>query len=298
MTAHRVDVLALAMGVTFAFIWSSAFSSSRIVVLEAPPLTALAVRFAISGTIGVAIALLLGGSLKLTRGQWRATILFGICQNVIYLGFNFVAMQWIEASLAAIIASSLPLIVAFLNRFLVNERLGMLGSIGLIAGFLGVALVMGGRLTGGSDSLGVALCAVAAVALAVATLTIRNAFTQGNVLMVVGLQMLVGCVILAVPATILETPSVNWSWQFGAAFAYTTVFPGLVATWLWFTLVNRTGPTRASSFHFLNPFFGVAVAGLLLGEQFTIFDMVGVVIITAGILAVQLAREHPRNSSA
>ncbi len=172
--AHRLDPLALVMGIAFAFIWSSAFSSSRIIVLEAPPLTALAVRFAISGTIGVAIALLLGGSFNLTGSQWRATILFGICQNVIYLGFNFIAMQWIEASLAAIIASSLPLIVAFLNRLLANERLGLIGTTGLIAGFVGVALVMGGRLTGGSNLAGILLCVVAAIALAVATLTIRS----------------------------------------------------------------------------------------------------------------------------
>ena len=291
--AHRLDLLALFMGIAFAFIWSSAFSSSRIIVLEAPPMTALAVRFAISGAIGVGLALLLGGSFNLTRSQWRATILFGICQNVIYLGFNFIAMQWIEASLAAIIASSLPLIVAFLNRLLANERLGTLGTLGLAAGFVGVALVMGGRLSGGSSLAGILLCVVAAIALAVATLTIRSAFTRSNLLMVVGIQMLVGSAILSVPAVLLETPSVDWSWRFGAAFAYTIIFPGLLATWLWFTLVNRTGPTRASSFHFLNPFFGVAVAGVLLGERFTLLDIVGVAVVTAGILAVQLARERP-----
>ena len=56
----------------------------------------LALRFFISGLIGVAIALALGQTLRLTRAQWRATIIFGICQNALYLGLNFVAMQWIE----------------------------------------------------------------------------------------------------------------------------------------------------------------------------------------------------------
>jgi probable blue pigment (indigoidine) exporter len=44
--------------------------------------------------------------LRLTKAQWRAVLIFGICQNALYLGLNFVAMQTVEASLAAIIASS------------------------------------------------------------------------------------------------------------------------------------------------------------------------------------------------
>ena len=41
-------------------------------------------------------------------------MVFGLCQNALYLGLNFVALQWIQASLASIIASSMPLIVALL----------------------------------------------------------------------------------------------------------------------------------------------------------------------------------------
>jgi len=50
------------------------------------------------------------------------------------------------------------------------------------------------------------------------------------------------------------------------AFIYTTLVPGLLATLIWFLLVGRIGAVRASTFHFLNPFFGVLVAAVLLGE--------------------------------
>ena len=96
-----MDLRALGMGLAFAVMWSSAFTSARIIVAAAPPLTALSLRFLISGLLGVLIALALGQSWRLTRGQWRATIVFGICQNALYLGLNFVAMQTIEAGLAA-----------------------------------------------------------------------------------------------------------------------------------------------------------------------------------------------------
>ena len=97
-----MDLRALAMGLAFAFMWSSAFTSARIIVADASPLYSLAFRFLISGLIGVAVARYLGQSWRLTRGQMKATIVFGICQNALYLGLNFVAMESIEASLAAI----------------------------------------------------------------------------------------------------------------------------------------------------------------------------------------------------
>ena len=285
-----MDFRALAGGVAFALMWSSAFSSARIIVLEAPPLMSLALRFAISGAIGIAIAIGLGQTIRLDRDQWRATIVFGICQNAIYLGVNFVAMQWIAASLAAIIASTMPLLVAFFNRIIFREKIGALGIFGLIAGFAGVMIIVSDRLEASVEILGILLCGLGALGLSIATLTVRNAVSGGNLLMVVGLQMLVGCAILAVPAAIFETWSATWSLKLGAAFAYSILVPGLIATWVWFQLVDRVGATHAAAFHFLNPFFGVAVAAALLGESMDVRDIGGVAVISAGILAVHLSK--------
>lgn len=286
----ELDIRAILMGFTFALMWSSAFTSARMIVLDAPPLLSLSLRFFLSGLIGVGIALALRQSWRLTPGQWRATLLFGLCQNAIYLGLNFIAIQWIEASVAAIIASSLPLCVALAGWLVLRERLAPMALLGLLAGFAGVAVIMGGRLGAGMDLLGVGLCVIAVLALALATMTVRGASSGGNLLMIVGLQMLVGAALLAGPALALERPEVTWSWQLVAAFAYTTLVPGLLATWVWFRLVARIGAVRSAAFHFLNPFFGVATAALLLGERLGTFDVLGVAVIMAGILAVQLAR--------
>jgi drug/metabolite transporter (DMT)-like permease len=88
-----MDLRALGMGLTFAVIWSSAFTSARVVVAHAPPLAALSVRFFIAGVIAVALARALGQSWRLTRPQARATVILGICQNATYLGLYFIAMQ-------------------------------------------------------------------------------------------------------------------------------------------------------------------------------------------------------------
>lgn len=286
-----MDWRALLMGLAFALMWSSAFTSARMIVADAPPLYALSLRFLVSGLIGVAIARALGQSWHLTRGQWRAVVLFGISQNALYLGLNFVAMQTIEASLAAIIASTMPLLVALAGWLLFRERLRPLGVAGLVMGFVGVAVIMGARLGGGVDLFGVMLCVLGVISLTLATMSVRGASgTGGNLLMIVGLQMLVGSLILIGPAIALEVPEVRWTWRLAGAFSYTVLVPGLAATWVWFLLVGRIGAVRAASFHFLNPFFGVAVAALLLGESLGLFDVLGVLVIMAGILAVQKAR--------
>lgn len=289
-----MDLRAIGMGLAFALMWSSAFTSARVIVEFAPPMTALALRFLISGLIGVALAFALGQSARLSRAQWKATLLFGLCQNALYLGLNFVAMQWIEASLAAIIASTMPLVVALAGWLVFRERLAPLAIVGLLAGVVGVTLIMGARFSGGVDLLGVVFCGIGVLSLAIATLAVRGASSGGNVLMIVGLQMLIGSAILWVPALALESFDITWNWQLIVAFAYTTLVPGLLATWVWFVLVGRIGAVRAATFHFLNPFFGVAIAAALLGESLGLIDVIGVAIIAAGILAVQLSRVQSR----
>lgn len=293
-TSSQIDTRAVLAGLAFAVMWSSAFTSARFIVADASPLAALTLRYLISGVLGVAIARAMGQSWALTPAQWRATIIFGILQNAVYLGLNFVAMQTVEASAAAIIASTMPLLVALAAWMFLEEKLRPLGVVGLVGGIIGVGIIMGARLTGGIDPYGLALCCIGVIALTIATLSVRGATSGGNFLMIVGLQMLVGCAALAIATALFETPHITPSWRLLAAFTYTTLVPGLAATFVWFWLVNRIGATRGATFHFLNPFFGVAIAALILSEPLGSQDILGVAIITLGILAVQVSRQ-PRN---
>lgn len=287
---NRFDLRALAMGLAFSVMWSSAFATARIIVADAPPLWALTFRFAASGLIAVTVARSLGQSWRLTAPIARSVVIFGLCQNALYLGLYFVAMQSIEASLASIIASSMPLIVALLGWLLGRERVSPLGQTGLALGFVGVALIMGTRVSGGADPISIAMCLLGATALAVATLTVRSVSAGGNLLMVVGLQMWVGSLALLGVAAATEPLVMHPSAALILAFLYQMFIPGLVATVLWFALVKRVGAVRASTFHFLNPFFGVAIAALLLGEHISVTDIIGVLIAMAGILTVQMSR--------
>ena len=286
-----MDFKAILMGLGFALMWASAFTTTRMIVLAAPPLTALVIRFALSAVVAVALARAMGQSWHLSRAEWRTVVVFGLCQNALYLGLNWIAMQYVEASAAAIIASMMPLMVAFLGWIIYGERLRPVAVAGLVAGIIGVALIMGVRLQHGLSIPGLVLCLLAVVALTVATLAARGAGGSRNMMMIVGMQMAVGAVALVLPAAAMEWGrGVDWSPQLVLAFIYTVLAPGIGATWLWFLLVNRIGTVRAATFHFLSPIFGVAIAAALLGERFGASDVIGALIVAAGILMVQMAR--------
>ncbi len=285
-----MDIKAIVMGVAFVVMWSSAFTSARIIVADAPALAALSVRFLLSGIVGVGLARALGQSWVFTGRQWRAIVIFGLCQNAAYLGLYFLAMRSVEASLASVLASSMPLVVALLSTIFLRELPRPIAVLGLVIGFLGVLLIMGTRLSSGSDLVGVFMCVVGTVALAVATLAVRSVGAGANVLMVVGLQSLIGSAVLALLSPLVDTYTLNLSTSLVVAMLYTTFVPGLLATWIWFKLVERIGTIKGAAFHFLNPFFGVAIAALMLGEHVNGWDIVGVATIMIGILAVQLSK--------
>ncbi|SFI09637.1 DMT family transporter [Albimonas pacifica] len=290
-----LDPLAMLMGLGFAMLWSSAFTAAKFVVADAPPFLALTARFAVAGLLACALAAAMGQSARLTRRQWGLVVVFGLCQNSLYLGLNFLAMTRIDGGLAAIIASTLPLFVAAGAWAFLSERPSRLGAAGLALGFAGVAVIMGARIEGGADPLFVGLAALGALALAVATLVVRGVSPGPNVLMIVGLQMLVGGVGLAPFALAFESVAdVTWSLPMLLGLGYSILFSGILATLVWFLLVRRIGPTNAAAFHFLNPCLGVAVAALLLGETLGPRDLLGVGIVTVGILLVQLSRRPAR----
>lgn len=292
-----MDWKGLGLGVLFAAMWSSAFTSSRIVVEYWPPFLVLSVRFLLSGAIALAIGFALGQRIRLNRQEWRLVVVFGLCQNAFYLGLFHYAMQTVEASVAAIIASSMPLVVAALGRVFLGQRLRPLALAGLAAGFAGVLVIMLARLGHGLDLHGAVTCLIGVTALAIATLTLRGAAAGGNLWIVVGLQMLVGSAALLPASLLLETWTVASPPRFIAALAYSVLVSGVAATMVWFIVVRRIGATKAATFHFLNPFLGVAIAALILGEQVTARDLAGVAIIMAGILAVQVSGVRSRASA-
>ncbi len=287
-SAIRIDVFAVFMGVLFALIWSSAFTVGKIALADAPPFLLQSVRFLVAGLIGVALAAALGQRMPVEARQWRMIAWLGLCQNTLYLGLMFVALRMIPAGLAAILASTMPLMVAAVGACFLRERSSAGRIIGMVLGFGGAGFIMLDRLGGGGDPLGIFICMLSVMSLAAATLIARHANLGTGLFMVVGLQQLFGGLALAPFALATESfGEVTVTASLVVCFIYMTLVAGLFATFLWFSLLRRIGTQQASAYHFLNPAFGVAIAWALLGEHLGINDLIGVAVVAIGILMVQ-----------
>ncbi len=280
------------LGVGFAFIWASAFPSAKIAVQFCPPFFFLFLRFFLAGLFSVLLGTYLGQKLKFDRSSIFWIIVFGLIQNGLYLGLIFLALTKIDSNISVIIASILPLMVAFFSWILFKSKIGLLGLFGLIVGLVGVLLIMLQRVEREYEMLGITLCLLGLLATTFSTLIITKInINKGNILIVVGLQMLAGSVILLPLSYFFEVWSISFNLSFLFTFLYIAAFPGIIAPVIWFYLQKEIGAVKYSSFHFLVPFFGIGISYFLLGETLTFSDMIGVMVIILGLYLVNRDKE-------
>jgi drug/metabolite transporter (DMT)-like permease len=103
--------------------------------------------------------------------------------------------------------------------------------------------------------------------------------------------LLLGWIPLAiVGATQTSEQSLHFGWLTWAGFGFAVVGPLFLTNLLWFTAIDRVGPSRASLFSNLQPLFGVGFALLLLGEHLSRWEVVGGAAILGAVLAERMRR--------
>ena len=275
------------LGVGFAFIWASAFPSAKIAVQFWPPFLFLFFRFSLAGLFSIILGAYLGQSFKFDRRSLLLIFVFGLIQNGLYLGLIFLALTKIDANVSVIIASILPLTVAFFSWIFFKTKMSLLGLCGLVVGLFGVLLIMLQRVEREYEMFGIALCLLGLLATTFSTLIITKInINKNNILIVVGLQMLAGSLFLLPLSYFLEVWTVSFSITFLFTFLYIAAFPGIIGPVIWFYLQKEIGAVKYSSFHFLVPFFGIGISYCILGETLTLTDMIGVFIIIFGLYLV------------
>ena len=275
------------LGVGFAFIWASAFPSAKIAVQFWPPFLFLFFRFSLAGLFSIILGAYLGQSFKFDRTSLLLIVVFGLVQNGLYLGLIFLALTKIDANVSVIIASILPLTVAFFSWILFKNKMSLVGLCGLVIGLFGVLLIMLQRVEREYEMLGIILCLLGLLATTFSTLMITKInIHKNNILIVVGLQMLAGSLFLLPLSYFFEVWAVSFSITFLLTFLYIAAFPGIIGPVIWFYLQKEIGAVKYSSFHFLVPFFGIGISYYLLGETLTLTDMIGVSVIISGLYLV------------
>jgi len=277
--------LVLAAGISFSVIWSSAFVAGRIGLDHAAPLTLLAIRFLVAGLLFGATALLLGRSIRLPARAGR-TLAAGLLCNAVYLGLAYWGLQGVPTALTAVLVSACPLLTLLLAAGLEGEKLTPTRLVGILLGMGGVLWITRHRLTV-EHLQPIYLLAIAAgtVALALGTVLSKKVAAGQDLLSAVTLQFIASGLVLLPLAFFLEDFRCDGSAALWGSLAYSVVV-SLASTLLMLWLLRHGQASSASSFHFLNPFFGTLFAVTLLGERMFAGDLLGVLPIAMGIALV------------
>ena len=267
----------------FVFAWASGFSAAKIAISTCPPALFGGVRFLITGA-----ALLTYAAWRGDIGRsvpWGKLALLGLLNQAGYQGLAWQGMGTVSAGLATIIASLNPILIAVLAAPVLGERLHWRKVLGLMLGFAGAVFVVRNRImVGHEDSGGVLLVTGALACLVVGTHTHTPSADHAPLPVAVGVQTLTAGVFLLTLGTAFEHPSAAAiGLKFWLVMAWCVVVMSIGALLLWFWLLRNGSASSASALHFLTPPIGLAMSWLVLGEQISPPDLLGIVPVALGI---------------
>jgi len=286
----KPSLLTTIVALFYILLWSSAFIATKIGVTHSPPLSLLAARFLAAALLMALFALFL----KLPRPQgwsaWGRLALFGLLNSGLYLGCNYEALRYLSAGMGSIISATNPLLLTLIAPFLLRERLTWWRVLGLFLGFGGVLFVMGTRLNshGGLDTpAGMLVSFLGTVCLVGATIFYKRYPPREHAFVVNAVQLGAAGIGLIIPALLFEHPQqVQLSPPLVWSFLYLVLVISIGASLLWFWLLKRGEASTVSSYYFLTPIAGLALAALLLNEPFGIRDAFGLVAVAIGIAII------------
>lgn len=283
-----VETRRTAAAIFFVFLWGSAFVPSKIGVLASSPLWFLVVRFAVSGALALAIALLAGAPWPRGRRAWTLVLLLGVLANAMYLGLTYEALRHLAAGVGAVVTSTNPLVLALAAPVFLREPLTRWKAAGLLLGFAGVVAVMFERSgTGTAQPRDVALVMLAVLASAASTIVFKKFLVEMDVRMTTALQLCAASVVLLPLAILLEgAPHATWGMPIVVSFVYLVAVMSVGGSLLWFWLLEQGEASRVSAYYFLSPVFGLLIASFF-GEALSVRDLGGLAAIAAGIAIVQ-----------
>jgi drug/metabolite transporter (DMT)-like permease len=274
-------------------LWALNFTVSKYILTHGfHPLAYSSIRYASAGIIFAAITLAWERSLRMARRDlpivvFCTAVLFGNQLSFVY------ALRFTTATTVALIFGTLPIFTALFARGSGIEHLPLRFWIAAGLSFAGVALVAlgsGGNVS--SNLKGDVLALFGAATWAAYSVAIGPLMRRYSPFRLSAVFLLAATVALFVAGS---RQLADQSFHFGAlvwiGFAFAVLGPLVITNLLWFTAIDRVGPSRASLFANLQPFLAALVALALLSEPIATVQIVGGVAIAGGI--VLAPRQRP-----
>jgi len=264
-------------------LWGGAYLFTRAAVPAFGPAPLVAMRLGIAALLLLPIVAYRG---SLPQLRERPLALFNV--GVPFTALPFMLMTWgalhITAGLSAVLNATAPMFAALIAHFVLKEKLGAWRSGGLVLGFVGVLILMGGGGVSFKTADGpLAVLAVLGTALiwSVGANYTRRRMAGIDPLVVTAGSL--GAASLALlPLAWATWPSTPPSARAWAEMAFLGIASSGLGMWMYFRLLDRIGAVRAMSVTFLSPLVAMVSGAIYLGEALTLQMLLGCAVVLLG----------------
>lgn len=280
--------------ITFlVIIWGISWPIYKIALDYTPPLLFAGMRTFFGGLILAVLYMTKWRQIR-WKENWPIYLISSLFNVILFYGFQTVGLMYMPSGLFSVIVYLQPVIVGILAWLWLGEPMTALKVFGLLLGFLGVAAVSAGGFSGHIAVLGIILALVTAIGWAVGTVYVKKSSRQTDSIWLVAFQCIIGGIALtAVGLGSEEWTSIVWNVPYTAGLLFGT-FLGISASWVvYFTLVNAGDASKVASYTFLVPLISVLSGTLFLHEPFTVYLLLGLVLIA---ISIYLVNRKPKTS--
>ena len=245
---------------------------------------------AIRVTIAASILLAFVGAIRQMpdfRGRWRQFLVIGAIGNAIPFVLIGNAVIHLNASIASILNATVPLFTTVVSTLWLGERLGLRKILGAGLGVLGVSILVGWSPLPLTTEVLVATvqALLAALSYALTAVYARSRFADLSPLQA-SVGQVCGASVLLTPLMLVAPPGGLITWTVILSVLALAVPCTVLAYFIYFRLIAKTGPTKTSTVAFLIPLFGILWAAVFLGEPLNVGVLAGLSVILLSVWLV------------
>jgi len=267
--------------------WGFNWPVTKYLLSELPPLTMRGATGVIGASLLALLAILRGQSLRVPRELWPRLVLAAFLNVACWMTLMGLALLWLPASEAALIAYTMPVWASVLAWPILGERPNLLRVISLIMAFAGLAAIMGGNGFAASAAKlpGIIMALGGAIGFAVGTVLAKKLPLPLPPLSAAAWQIGIGCLPVAIVGLFVEKADVaalsNLGW---ILIVYSTVIQFCVAYVSWFAALARLPASVAAIGTMAVPVIGVIASAVALHEPLGVGQITALAFTLAGVV--------------
>jgi drug/metabolite transporter (DMT)-like permease len=292
--SHRARVW-VALWIVYV-VWGSTYLGIELAGETIPAVFGAGVRFTLVGLIVCGIVISRRGlrALKVRRAELASAALIGL----LLPGANsvlFITEQKVPIGLTSLIIASVPLWV-LLFRLAAGERPDRIATLGLLVGFVGIAVLV--RPGGDSGPLGYLLLTVlAAVAWALGTFLSPRIAVPRDAFVATAYETLIGGLVLTLIGLATTSPAdldpSGWSTRSILGLVYLILVGSVIGYTAYAWLLGNAPVGLVSTYAYVNPVIAIALGVIVLDETVTARIVAGAVLVLIAVATVVRRESEP-----